>query len=147
MAARETAAPTLRERNDSRQGFVVASLPFKTFKSFKPFNAGSKFKDRCSSSTCLTSPATLIQWIYIVVNRRSLMVKRLTQHGNSAALIIDKPVLDLLKITMDTPLEIATDGQNLIISPVRSARREQRFRSALEAVNRRHGKTLKALAE
>jgi antitoxin MazE len=75
------------------------------------------------------------------------MVKRLTQHGNSAALIIDKPVLDLLKITMDTPLEIATDGRNLIISPIPSARREQRFRSALEAVNRRHGKTLKALAE
>jgi antitoxin component of MazEF toxin-antitoxin module len=75
------------------------------------------------------------------------MVKRLTQHGNSAALIIDKPVLDLLNITMETPLEIATDGQNLIISPVHSARREKRFRSALEAVNRRHSKTLKALAE
>ena len=75
------------------------------------------------------------------------MVKRLTQHGNSAALIIDKPVLDLLHITMDTPLEIVTDGRNLIVSPVQSARREQRFRSALEAVNRRHGKTLKALAK
>jgi len=81
------------------------------------------------------------------VTEEILMVKRLTQHGNSAALIIDKPVLDLLKITMDTPLEIATDGQNLIISPVHSTRREQRFRSALEVVNRRHRKTLKALAE
>jgi antitoxin MazE len=75
------------------------------------------------------------------------MVKRLTQHGNSAALILDKAVLDLLHITMDTPLEIATDGKNLIISPIRTAQRERRFRSALEAVNRRHGKTLKALAE
>jgi antitoxin MazE len=75
------------------------------------------------------------------------MVKKLTPHGNSAALIIDKPVLDLLHITMETTLEISTDGRNLIISPVQSARREQRFRAALEAVNRRHGKTLKALAE
>jgi antitoxin MazE len=74
------------------------------------------------------------------------MVKRLTPHGNSAALIIDKPVLDLLQITMDTPLEIATDGRNLIVSPVQTARRERRFRLALEAVNRRHSKTLKALA-
>ncbi len=73
--------------------------------------------------------------------------KRLTQHGNSAALVIDKPVLELLHITMETPLELTTDGKNLIVSPVRSARREQRFRAALEAVNRRHGKTLKALAE
>ena len=75
------------------------------------------------------------------------MVKRLTQHGNSAALIIDKAVLDLLHITMETPLEIVTDGRNLIISPVQTARRAQRFRGALEAVNRRHGRTLKALAK
>jgi len=75
------------------------------------------------------------------------MVKHLTQHGNSAALIIDKPVLELLRITMKTPLELATDGKNLIISPLKNAKRASRFRSALQAVNRRHGKTLKALAE
>lgn len=75
------------------------------------------------------------------------MVKRLTQHGNSKALILDKAVLELLRITKDTLLELATDGRNLIISPVRDAKRARRFRSALEAVNRRHGKTLKALAE
>jgi antitoxin component of MazEF toxin-antitoxin module len=74
------------------------------------------------------------------------MTKHLTQHGNSAALIIDKAVLKLLHITMKTPLELATDGRNLIVSPVRDAQREGRFRSALEAVNRRHGKTFKALA-
>ena len=75
------------------------------------------------------------------------MVKHLTQHGNSAALIIDKAILEILRITMDTPLELVTDGKNLIVSPVKDAKRERRFRSALEVVNRRHGKTLKALAE
>ena len=75
------------------------------------------------------------------------MVKHLTQHGNSAALVIDKPVLQLLRITMKTPLELTTDGRNLIISPVRDGKREPRFRAALEAVNRRHSKTLKTLAE
>ncbi len=75
------------------------------------------------------------------------MVKHLTQHGNSAALVIDKAVLELLHITMKTPLELATDGKSLVISPLRDARRVVRFRAALEAVNRRHGKTLKALAE
>ncbi len=74
------------------------------------------------------------------------MIKRLVTHGNSAALIIDKPILDVLKIGMDTPLEIATDGKNLIISPVKDAKREERFRSALQKVNRKHGKTLKMLA-
>jgi len=75
------------------------------------------------------------------------MVKHLTQHGNSAALVIDKAVLALLHITMKTQLELATDGRSLIISPVRGAKRVVRFRAALDAVNRRHGKTLKALAE
>lgn len=75
------------------------------------------------------------------------MTKRLTKHGNSAALVIDKPVLELLHITMSTPLELATDGRNLIISPVRDAKRPARFQAALEEVNRIHGNTLKALAE
>ena len=75
------------------------------------------------------------------------MTKHLTQHGNSAALIIDKAVMELLHINMSTPLELVTDGKNLIISPVLNAHRAQRFRSALEAVNRRHGKTLRALAK
>lgn len=75
------------------------------------------------------------------------MVKHLTPHGNSAALVIGKPVLELLHITMKTPLELVTDGRNLIISPVRGGKREAQFRAALEAVNLRHGKILKALAE
>lgn len=75
------------------------------------------------------------------------MVKHLTQHGNSAALVIDKAVLEILHITMKTPLELVTDGRNLIISPVTHSRRTARFRTALATVNRRHAKTLRALAE
>lgn len=75
------------------------------------------------------------------------MVKRLTQHGNSAALLIDKAILELLHIQMDTPLELATDGKSLVISPIREKNQDKRFRSALEAVNRRHAATFKQLAK
>jgi antitoxin component of MazEF toxin-antitoxin module len=75
------------------------------------------------------------------------MIKTLVSHGNSAALIIDKPILDILKVDMSTPLEVTTDGESLIISPVREGGREKRFKEALEKVNKRHGKTLKKLAE
>ena len=75
------------------------------------------------------------------------MIKKLVSHGNSAALIIDKPIMELLKVDMDTPLEISTDGRNLIISPVESVKREKKFRAALEKVNKSHGKTLKKLAK
>jgi len=75
------------------------------------------------------------------------MLKKLVSHGNSAALIIDKPILDLLKVDMDTPLEITTDGTNLIISPVKDEKREKRFKAALEKVNKRHETTLRKLAQ
>lgn len=75
------------------------------------------------------------------------MVKKLTQHGNSAALVIDKAILELLHIQMDTPLELSTDGKSLVISPIRDKEQDKRFRAALEAVNRRHAKTLRQLAQ
>ena len=75
------------------------------------------------------------------------MIKNLTKHGNSLALVIDRPVLDLLKIDADTPLDISTDGQVLIISPVRDAERQKKFKKALETTNRRYGKALKKLAD
>ena len=75
------------------------------------------------------------------------MVKRLTKHGNSLALVIDKAVLELLGIGAETPLSISTDGSCLIITPVGSPRRRKEFAEALQKVNRRYGKTLKRLAE
>ena len=75
------------------------------------------------------------------------MIKRLVSHGNSAALVIDKPILELLHVDMDTPLEIATDGKNLIISPVKNDKRGKKFRTALEKVNKSHAGALKRLAE
>jgi antitoxin component of MazEF toxin-antitoxin module len=75
------------------------------------------------------------------------MIKKMVSHGNSAALIIDKPILDLLKMDIDTPLEITTDGRNLIISPVESTRRTRKFKTALDKVNRTHGETLRKLSK
>ena len=74
------------------------------------------------------------------------MIKTLTPHGNSQALVIEKAILDLLNIDKQTPLEVTTDGQNIIISPVRGKSREKAFRSALDKVNKNHAKSLKKLA-
>ena len=75
------------------------------------------------------------------------MRKRLTRHGNSLALVIDRPILELLSIDADTPLEISTDGRVLIVAPVREAGRRRRFERALEKVNRRYARALRRLAE
>ena len=71
----------------------------------------------------------------------------LTPHGNNAAPMIDKALLEVLHIEMDTPLEIVTDVEKLIISPVRDDTRHERITKALDKVNRLHSKTLKKLAE
>jgi len=75
------------------------------------------------------------------------MIKRLVAHGNSAALIIDKPILQLLKVDENTTFEITTDGKNLIISPVGDAKREKKIKSSFEKINKRHQKTLLKLAK
>jgi antitoxin component of MazEF toxin-antitoxin module len=75
------------------------------------------------------------------------VIKKLTKHGNSLALVIDRGVLDLLNIDSDTPLDISTDGQVLVIAPVRDKQHQKKFKAALAAVNRRYGRTLKKLAE
>ena len=75
------------------------------------------------------------------------MIKKLTRHGNSLALVIDKGVLDLLDIDEETPLDISTDGNMLLISPIRDEKRRKRFHAAVEKVNRKYGNTLKRLAD
>ncbi len=75
------------------------------------------------------------------------MIKRLTLHGNSSALIIEKPILELLHINLDTPLEITTDGKNLVVSPIHGRNNGNKVKSALLKVNQRHAKTLKELAK
>jgi len=80
-------------------------------------------------------------------NKEESMVKRLTTHGNSSALIIERPILELLNIGPETLLEIATDGKNLIVSPIHEATREKKIKAALAKVNQQHGKTLRKLAE
>ena len=75
------------------------------------------------------------------------MVKKLTKHGNSLALVIDRPILDLLKIDHDTPLNISTDGKSLVVAPVAPSSRRKKFDAAQEWAHKRYGKAFKKLAE
>ena len=74
------------------------------------------------------------------------MIKKLTKHGNSMALVIEKGVLDILNIDDKTPLDISTDGKMLLITPVRDEKRRRQFEAALEKANKKYGRALKRLA-
>ncbi|MCL2806128.1 MAG: AbrB/MazE/SpoVT family DNA-binding domain-containing protein [Treponema sp.] len=75
------------------------------------------------------------------------MVKRLIQHGNSVALVIDKPIMEMLKITNETTFELSTDGKNLILSPQIEQTQEINILNSLEKINKKYGTVLKRLGE
>ena len=75
------------------------------------------------------------------------MIKTLTKHGNSMALIIDRAILELLKIKADTPLEISTDGECLNIRPAKGSDHRSRVRKSAKRVMDAHEETLQKLAE
>jgi antitoxin MazE len=74
------------------------------------------------------------------------MQQKLSVVGNSLGLIIDKPVLELLRIDKETTLDVSTDGESLLIRPVRSERSE-RVRAASNRVADKHAKAFEKLAK
>ena len=75
------------------------------------------------------------------------MIKKLTRHGNSLALVMERGVLDILNIDAETPLDISTDGEVLIISPIRDEKRRKKCEDGVRKTNRKYGRALKRLAD
>lgn len=77
-----------------------------------------------------------------------MMIKKLSKHGNSLALVIDKPILELLGIDEDTNLEVRAAGRGFYIEPqVADAVRDALFQRALDNTNEKYGEVLRRLAE
>ena len=75
------------------------------------------------------------------------MIKKLTKHGNSAALVIERPILDLLGASIDTAFEVVTDGIVLIMTPVKDVTRHKRFQKSLRKNGERYAKSFEELAK
>ncbi len=75
------------------------------------------------------------------------MRKTLTKAGNSLALVIDRPLLERLGIDAHTPLEISTDGTAILISPVRSHKREAKLKRVTDWMFDTYAGVFKKLAE
>jgi antitoxin component of MazEF toxin-antitoxin module len=67
------------------------------------------------------------------------MRKRLTKTGNSLALALDRPLLEATGIDAATTLEVSTNGDVIVVTPVRPKKRTAKLDSALEARGRRFG--------
>ena len=75
------------------------------------------------------------------------MLKNFVKHGNSWALVVDRPILDLLKIDPERPVELTTDGASIRITAAEEGSRKEELRKASRKVNARHKKAFQKLAE
>ncbi|HYO50488.1 MAG TPA: AbrB/MazE/SpoVT family DNA-binding domain-containing protein [Chloroflexia bacterium] len=75
------------------------------------------------------------------------MTHKLVRHGNDFALIIDQEMLDRLEIDADTPLDISTTDQALIVTPRRGNNRKAALETAIEEMDHEYGPVFKRLAE
>ncbi|HEX4381874.1 MAG TPA: AbrB/MazE/SpoVT family DNA-binding domain-containing protein [Myxococcales bacterium] len=75
------------------------------------------------------------------------MRKKLSAIGNSLGIVIEKPILELLKIDRDTELEITTDGRSLTLKPVDPVDDKKRFDEAAKRALKTHANTFRKLAK
>lgn len=64
-----------------------------------------------------------------------MMIKRLVKLGNSQGLVIEKPLMALLGLTMETDLEVTTDGRSILITPRGVPDQRAKFKEAVADVN------------
>lgn len=74
------------------------------------------------------------------------MKKKLSKYGNSRALVIDKPILELLDIDENTELEISTDGKSLLITPISKTFESKRKSSSNKNLKKIIDKNIKKYA-
>ena len=76
-----------------------------------------------------------------------MIIKKLTRQGNSAALVIDKQLLDLLDFTQDTDLKITVNGRQLIVEPLSDRERAARFKEISDRDLKKNSELYRRLAK
>ncbi|MDZ4855827.1 MAG: AbrB/MazE/SpoVT family DNA-binding domain-containing protein [Nitrospirota bacterium] len=75
------------------------------------------------------------------------MIKTLKKHGNSMALVIEKPMMEALGITEETPLQVTVNGNALVVTPANVGVGPKRMKVVIKEIRKRYGPMLKRLAD
>jgi antitoxin MazE len=75
------------------------------------------------------------------------MRKKLIRTGNSLALVLDRPLLEAVGIGAGTAVDVSTNGDVIVVTPVRAKNRARKLASALEEINAQYAGVFKRLAE
>jgi antitoxin MazE len=75
------------------------------------------------------------------------MTRKLQRHGNSAALVFDKTMLEMLQMTADTPVQITLHGGSLIVTPVHVGVPQEELEEAIARLRPKYKRALENLAK
>lgn len=73
------------------------------------------------------------------------MMKRLTRTGNSWALVLDRALLERLRIDVTTPLEVTADDDTIVLTPLRPRGRATRRTRGVAETRRRYAASVTAV--
>ena len=75
------------------------------------------------------------------------MQKKLTRTGNSVALVLDKPLLEQLGLDENSEVELSTNGDVLVMTPVRDRGRRRKLHKILDQLDEQYGGVFNRLAQ
>lgn len=75
------------------------------------------------------------------------MTKKLARLGNSMALVIDKPILELLGIGPNDSVTLRTDGTSLIVTPAWRRPTKAELGEAIDFTLKNYGRALDRLGD
>lgn len=75
------------------------------------------------------------------------MRKKLTRTGNSVALVLDRPLLEQLGLDESSEVEVSTNGDVLIMTPMREPARRRKLNKILDELDEQYAGVFRRLAE
>lgn len=75
------------------------------------------------------------------------MKKRLTRTGNSVAIVLDKPLLEAVGVDAGSEVELSTNGDVIVFTPVRDSRRRRKLEKILDELDEQYAGVFRRLAE
>lgn len=88
-----------------------------------------------------------VMYVLSETSESSIMIKKLTSQGNSAALILDRPIMELMEIDKDSFVKVTLSGRRLIIEPLSDEERADKIQEIQQKVMSKNAELFKRLSQ
>ena len=75
------------------------------------------------------------------------MKKRLSRAGDSVAIVLDKPLLEAVGVDAGSEVDVSTNGDVIVITPVRDSGERRKLEKILDELDDEYAGVFRRLAE